>query len=44
MSSAFIVLAWTAVIATLAFSGATERRLEQSCSTHAPTAEACRRM
>jgi hypothetical protein len=44
MSSSFIVLAWTAVLATLAFSGAAERRLEQSCTTHAPTEQACRRM
>jgi hypothetical protein len=44
MSSSFIVLAWTAVLATLAFSGAAERRLEQSCTTHAPTIHACRRM
>jgi hypothetical protein len=43
MSSAFVVIAWAAVIATLAFGG-TERRLEESCSKHAPTIHACRRM
>lgn len=37
------VLAWCGVIATAAFGGA-ERHLEQSCTTYAPTAAACRRL
>ena len=36
------VLAWTGILATMAFDGAS-KQLERACTTHAPTVEACQR-